>query len=148
MPTERTEPSSTRTWNVLGLALLVLSGTFMSSWWLIGDLSFEGPVEGGLDYMYRAPNVSATTTTVGGIGGLGVAAVSASILGAHRRARLPAAVLVAGGAFAALIARTVTAGVIGANIGGGIAMLFLLPPLVIAMIFTVATLPRRMAQTR
>ncbi len=105
-------------------------------WWLIGDLSERrvGRHPLALDYVVRAPKISGwVTATVGGIA-LAVEAASVALLVfAVRRRRLDqrwlgvVGSLMLAGMVAAWIARVVTAGSHGANIGAGLALFFGVP---------------------
>ena len=113
---------------------LLLGSAFVAAWWLIGDLSYRGPSEGGLDYVFESPDISDAITTLGGLAGLALAAIALWTLVVRGNARGPAVILVAAGVLASLIARMITAGVIGANIGGALAMLFGAPAVALAVL--------------
>lgn len=109
------------------LALLVLA-TPVATWWLVGDLDEElvDP-----DYLFRPLALSETTEVFIGVTATALVAVSAlALLREHLRrpftrrrcgalACLLLAGLVVGGS-----CRVLTAGVGGANIGGGMVMMF------------------------
>lgn len=100
------------------------------AWWLIGDLSSVGFAPDELDYMVRAPEFLERHAAAAGVVGAVLTGACAAMLGwlyirGHIERRWPAVVaevavlgVLAGGA-----ARIVTAGVIGANIGGGLVVL-------------------------
>jgi hypothetical protein len=96
------------------------------AWWLVGDLSSTGNAgEQGLDRMAEPPVSEGTAQVLGA--GSAVLLPLVLLLGWRLRAvLLPAIVL---GAAVGAAGRVVTAGVIGANIGGG--MVLLLSPLVL-----------------
>ena len=115
----------------LSVAALVIASPFAAVW-LIGDLSTV-PVSSGRDYFIR-PVVSSATVRDVGIGCLAVAMIcgvrlvrSAPITTRNRRAVWSLGVAILTGLLLAGGYRTVTAGVIGANIGAGIFVLFGLP---------------------
>lgn len=102
---------------------------FLAAWWMIGDLSYEGEVEGGLDYMYEPPEVPPWLTVSVGVAASCLAFVTGRPLWSRRDIRRPVAVLVVVAALGAFSARSITAGVIGANIGGALLLFFGVPPL-------------------
>jgi len=81
--------------------------------------------------MLRAPHISGRITTVSGTVALiaTIGGAAALILAVHRRTvdarwlAVVGALMGAGGALGAIV-RVVTAGVVGANIGGGLAIIF------------------------
>ena len=107
-------------------AIVVLSPAV--TWWLVGDLSERGV---SLDYLLRPPDLTRLQQQL--IGGtaavLCVAAIVVVVLGVRRglveRGELAIAVpLLLAGVFCGFAERVITAGVGGANIGGGIMLLF------------------------
>ena len=105
-----------------------------AAWWLIGDLSEPELVPGDLSYIARAPDIPAWIVTAIGCIALvsAIGAIAVMLLGIRRGRSdghwLPSVILlVIAGVVLAGIGRVVTAGSIGANIGGGLAILFGLP---------------------
>ena len=118
---------------VLGIA--AVAAMPLAAWWLIGDQSETSlRLRDQLDYIWQAPDVSQTLTSI--VGAVALATVAIGVVGyvvaAKRRLidtrwlLVLAASLIAGALLAA-IGRILTAGSVGANIGGGIALLFGLP---------------------
>jgi len=119
----------------LALALVVAASvsTLLTVWWLVGDLT-EHNRSYDVDYLVRVPHVPAAATTFIGVIALAMLVATATALVAvvmrHRISAAwapPATALVAAGALLALVERSVTAGSVGANIGGGMALLFMTP---------------------
>lgn len=127
----------------LFIASVGLPAGVLASIWLIGDLSYDGPVDGGLDYAARPVEVApATIATAGAVAVL--ALLGAAVLtGRSRGGRWVLAALTAAGAAIGLLYRVVTAGVIGANIGAGLAF-FLILPLVLILLVTAVVLAVRL----
>jgi hypothetical protein len=97
------------------------------TWWVLGDLSEDVPDP---DYMYRPPRLTDGQELAIGIAGTAVALASlVVVIGALRRRVvtpgevMSAVPLVLAAAFCGFAWRVVTAGVIGANIGGGMVLL-------------------------
>src|SRR2546423_1194152 len=106
---------------------VVLASPFVT-WWLVGDISEDGP---HLDYVLKPPRLTSTQELVIGAGAttcalLAIAAVTVALRRHVLRAgELGVAIpLVAAGMFVGYGFRVVTAGVIGANIGAGLTVLF------------------------
>lgn len=131
--------------NLLVAATGLPAGTLISIW-LIGDLSYDGPADGGLDYAVRPVEVSTAVVTAAGAVAMLALVVTAMITRRSRGARWVLVTLAAAGAAVGLLYRTMTAGVIGANIGAGIAF-FLVPPLVLVLLVTAAVLGVRLRPT-
>ena len=94
--------------------------------WLVGDLSYQGPVDPRLpylDYLYRPLPVSAAAHAVAGTIGLLVLLPAAVIAASRPGLRLTLGCLIGAGALTGLLYRIVTAGVIGANIGAGLSLI-------------------------
>jgi hypothetical protein len=101
------------------------------TWWLVGDLA-EPARRGGLDYMFEPPSLSRAQETAIGVAALTVAIAAACVVAIsvrrngvrliESRFALP---LVIVGVYVGWCWRVMTAGVVGANIGGGLAMLSL-----------------------
>jgi len=117
------------------LGIAAVAAMPLAAWWLIGDQSETSlRPRDQLDYIWQAPDISQTLTTI--VGAIALATVAIGVVGyvvaAKRRLidtrwlLVLAASLIAGALLAA-IGRIVTAGSVGANIGGGIAFLFGLP---------------------
>jgi hypothetical protein len=113
------------------------------TWWLVGDLS-EPERAGGLDYLFEPLPLSSTQENliVGTAAVASVASAAVLILRLHRhqvryvdvRVLVP---LVLIGFYCGISWRTVTAGVHGANIGGGLALLALPLVLLVGALWTV-----------
>ena len=115
-----------RRYIVLAMGGVVLASPVLS-WFVVGDTSEAN----GVDHMFRAPDLPAAVQLVIGLAAVGLAVTGAVVVvaGLHRglvntREVFAAAPLVAAGVFVGLAARVMTAGVIGANIGGGLVLLF------------------------
>ena len=130
-------------------AVVLFASVAVAAWWLIGDLSYTGPVDDdlGLDYMMRAPDVPGWLTTGAGLAGVGLALLSARILVMPTHTRAPALWIAGAGALLAFMARVMTAGVIGANFGGGLSVLFGLPVVAAVTVVSLVLIARR-AHTR
>lgn len=132
-------------------ALIVAIATFpVAAWYLIGDLT-RVPPDLQPSYLVRPPAVPATVVHIAGI----VATVLAAggilvVLDSDRRhvdgrarRRTLMFLLLAAGLIAAYAGRVITAGTIGANIGGGLATMFFLPIagvlVLIAIVYLVRT---------
>ena len=128
----------------LAAAVVLVAATPVATWCLVGDLSSEGFTEDELDYMVRGPDIPwFMEVLVGGLA-VGVVVASAAVLGRAfyrgvlRRGWAPTVVLLAvAGVILGLGGRAVTAGGIGANIGGG---LFLVLGFPVAGLLVVAAL--------
>ncbi len=115
----------------LAAAGVLVAAAPVAVWWGVGDLSEDRT---GLDYMMRAPDVAPGVVTVSGLVATAAVVVALAVLGrAFYRLRVDRAwlatpvLLAAAGALVAFGGRILTAGVIGANIGGGLFVLFGLP---------------------
>lgn len=102
----------------------MVTSTLLSAaltWWLVGDVSYTGNAgEQGLDRMAEPPVSEATAHVLRA--GSAVLLPLVLLVGWRLRAvLLPAVVL---GAVVGAAGRVVTAGVIGANIGGGMVLTF------------------------
>jgi hypothetical protein len=110
-------------------------GAIAAGWWLVGDLSETNRYRpGDLEYVLRAPEVPRFFAVA--VACVGVAAVVAAAVSAVRAARvgrghssvlLGVTLAIVSGWLIAYCARVVTAGSIGANIGAGMAILFVGP---------------------
>ncbi|SDM48998.1 hypothetical protein [Allokutzneria albata] len=116
---------------------LLISGGF-AAWWLVGDLSAATPPGTRLDYLVQPlPIVSLSPAIDVLIGSVALALASATLL---VTATTPARSLWLGqflgalalGGLVGFFCRLLTAGGIGANIGGGLVLLFGLPLLALA----------------
>jgi hypothetical protein len=114
----------------------------VASWWLIGDVSVAHQEPDDLDYLFRAPEIPGWITATAGLAGVALALATGRPLLGARTTRRPAAVLLVAAVTYGFMARVVTAGVIGANIGGGMVLLFGLP------LVTAVTLGALLALTR
>ena len=109
----------------------MVAATPLVAFWLIGDQSRNGDKD-DLDYLYRISMARSTVLIAGVVASLAFVAaarylsLNRSPAGNSRVAQLVALLMLAG-VLLAVGARIVTAGVIGANIGGGGVLLFGLP---------------------
>lgn len=110
---------------------IVVAATPVVVWWLVGDLSYRGQVEGGLDYWYKMPDIPGWTEAILGGGALIIGAVSALVLIAKVHAGwvdwrwlIVVALFVLVGALLGFSVRVFTVGVIGANMGAGLLAFF------------------------
>jgi uncharacterized membrane protein len=127
-------------------------GTAVGSWWLIGNQSVHTRWPEQLDYAYRAPEVPhwvvatlgpiALVIAVVCVGGL-VVAVSRRVI--DRRWLHVAGLFALTGFLLAGIGRVATAGVIGANIGGGLAIMVL--PAVAGLVVWAAVIALRIVDS-
>ncbi|MEV6010946.1 hypothetical protein AB0M29_29525 [Streptomyces sp. NPDC051976] len=143
----------TRAILLVSAAVLVVAAP-MAVWGLMGQDDYQGLPPSELDYAVRPPGVPAHLALPIGLVGLALAAAAGTVLvrGALRGAFDPRwwqvlAPLVATGVISAWCWRVMTAGVVGANIGAGIAVALGTPVvftlLVCAVVRTVALLRRR-----
>lgn len=124
----------------LGTAILSLSVP-PAGWWLVGDLSEAGDPR-TLHYMLEPPRLNQTLAA-----SIGVVALIASILTlsaiwyvvstrqADQRWLRLAVLLSVAGLILSVGLRILTAGVHGANIGGGLVIMFGLPLLIVVLVF-------------
>ena len=117
-----------RRWAV-GAVVAVGVCTPVAASWAIGDRSFQGRPADQLDYMYRVPDVPSWVTAAFGLLALIVLvlAVAALTVGvAQRRLNAlwlrSAGLLFGAGVILGFVGRVTTAGSVGANIGGVIAL--------------------------
>jgi hypothetical protein len=111
---------------VIAWAVLVVCAP-LATWWVVGDVDEPG----GQDHMFEPVHVPAGLELTVGIGASTLAVGSLLVLASPRGRRLArrtdavvAGPLVAAGVFLGFGYRVVTAAVGGANIGGGLVMLF------------------------
>lgn len=106
----------------------------VSAWWLIGDLSEPGD-PASHDHLLRPLAISPGAERVLGATATALLVVAVVVArGSSREERRATWPLVAAAAFVALAGRVMTAGVGGANIGGGMLMMvgpFVLLPLLV-----------------
>ncbi len=129
-------------------AALVLACPFVT-WWLIGDLTFQkGTAYPGDFFLYRPPPISPAAELAIGIASSSVALLALAVLiYATIKARfdsqwwLVLSLLIAAGMVVGAAERVMTAGVVGANIGGGLAAI-LGPPIVAVLVIVAAVLAR------
>jgi len=131
-----------------------LSSGAVAGWWLIGDQSASLRYHRDLDYAWRAPDVPGWVVDVFGPIALAlVVAVFVVLIRAAARGRVDRRWLPVLGSAAftgvllAGIARFETAGTIGANIGGGLAIMFG-GPMVIALIVWIVLEARHLLRSR
>ena len=124
-------------WAVAALAVAVP----VAIWWMIGDLSFRPNDPDSLDYMWRQPTIDPAFANAAGW--LAVLVVVASLFTLVWAARgrvldsrwwLVVVLVTMAGIGLAVIERMVTAGVVGANIGGGLALFVGVPMVALALI--------------
>lgn len=138
--------SSRAYWPGVAAAVVSLPAAALTTAWLAGDLSYRGP-ETDLDYAVQPLPVGDATLAAAGVFGVVVllAAVAVVVLRAGRAwpvlACLAAAGVLIGGGY-----RVLTAGVVGANIGAGLVLLFGLPAM-LALLLTGAVLAVRRKPT-
>ena len=108
-------------------ALCGLPAAAVAAVWLVGDLSYTGRADGHLDYVAHPVAVPSVVITALGLGG--AAGLALLVLALGRRSGVRAVLLcaTASGVLLGVTYRIVTAGTIGANIGAGLAIMFLLP---------------------
>ncbi len=107
----------------------IVLATPLAVWWVVGDVSeVTGPYA---DYLFEPPSIStAAETSLGVAAVLAVAASAATLMWAHRRQNfsrrrvLSVGCLLLVGVIAGYGYRVLTAGVSGANIGGGLVLFF------------------------
>ena len=137
-------PLSTR---ILAVSTALVVALPVATWWAVGDLSEKGYDH--LDYMVRP--VPVPPVLEGVLGGFAAVVVAASlvVLGVGRvRGSVPRSIdatvapLCVAGVIVGWGWRVVTAGVIGANIGGGMVMLLVLPVAVVLVAAAVANAMR------
>lgn len=102
----------------------------ISAWWLVGDFSMAEPASQP-DYMFQPLDLAKTEELVLGTAAMAATVVAAAlVVGAVRRRLVTVAELLVAlplliaGAFCGFAWRVMTAAVIGANIGGGMILLF------------------------
>ena len=115
-------------WSASVAALGLVLATPAATWWLVGDQSVQSQTD--LDYVVRL-NVDPGVERLAGIAGLVLLAASVVTLllasrnrGLDRRWVWVVGPLVVAGVIVGAGLRIVTAGVIGANIGAGFAVVF------------------------
>lgn len=132
-------------WSSLAAVITSSLAAVLVTAWLVGDLSYQGPVDPrfpSLDYAYRPLPLSADTYTAAGIVGL-LVLLPAAAVAARTTGFAPVLTCAVGaGALVGFLYRVVTAGVIGANIGAGLALM-VGGPLLTALIVTGAALAVR-----
>jgi hypothetical protein len=128
---------------------LVLATPF-ATWWLVGDLTELKGRRSNLYYMMRAPDVPDRIATALGVASCVVVGVASALIALGLLSRqldrgwLPVvAPLVIAGVIGAYSYRATTAGTIGANIGGGLALGFG-GALVLALVVAAATAAHQM----
>lgn len=124
-----------RTDSVAGTALVL--ATPVATWWVVGDLTESGVDPRDADHWISPPSLTEATERVLGLGAAIVLLIATAVLvvSTFRGRVLPrwwgfALPLVGIGVFAGWSFRVVTAGVYGANIGGGFVVL--VSPIVVA----------------
>jgi hypothetical protein len=127
---------------LLAAGFAVALATPVTAFWLIGDRSAQDFAPDELDYAFTPPDWSAASIRTAGIVALVVVLSAGSVLErAVRDCRLDrgwravVAVTMAAGLLAALTYRVATAGVIGANMGIGLLVLFVWPAFAVAIVW-------------
>lgn len=128
-------------WAVIRVAVALPLAT-LATVWLVGDQSYTGSVEGGLDYLVDPLPVSGKIIVISGALSVVALLVLAASLWRRRGLWGPLACSVGAGVLIGGTYRTVTAGVIGANIGGGL-VLFVTPVLLALLATAVVWVIRR-----
>jgi hypothetical protein len=120
--------SSVRRLHVIAAMAVVVLASPVLAWFAVGDTSEAVP---NPDYMFRPPSLSTTQELALGATAFALGAAAAVVVVSALRSGVvalgelaPAVPLLLAGAFLGLAARIVTAGVSGANIGGGLVILF------------------------
>src|SRR5262245_42628019 len=136
-------PRSLRVLAWLAAVLAIASFPF-AVWWLIGDVATV-PVSDDADYMFRPPQVDpAVGRTVGVVAvvvflvGISVVAFAMIQRSLHRHWSAVIGPLLLAGFVVGAGERVVTAGVIGADIGGGFVLLVGGPIVVATLVWSVA----------
>ncbi len=126
LETRRSDP-----WSIAA-AIMAVPAAAGTAWFLIGDLTTTDPA--GADYIYRQPAWLSDHESVIGVVSIALLAIALLVLVLrwHQRKtrtewRTLTVLWVAAGIGTGLTERTVTMGVIGANIGGGALLLFVVP---------------------
>jgi hypothetical protein len=114
--------------------------SLVTGWCLIGDKSENDP---HLSYMIRAPQLPTAVLVSSGVASAVALVWMIRWAWPWRAAHRPAVALAFSGFGLSFIGRLVTAGSIGANIGGGMAVLFLLPPYSVAVAVSFLLFVRR-----
>jgi hypothetical protein len=126
---------------VIGSGLVIASS--VATWWLAGDLSTVPPSEHP-DYDFRPLNIAAGTARAAGVVStsvllIGIALVIVAILARKLRPQwlLVLLPLIGVGTMIGLGWRVMTAGVIGANIGAGLLILFGTPVAILLIAWSI-----------
>lgn len=124
------KPAQTRRAVVVTAAVDLVIAVPVAAWWLIGDQS-SVPAGADPDYMVRPLGIAPGAERAAGLGSLLLAVVAMPVLAWATRRRLldwrwwiVLVQLLAAGFTIAAGWRVMTAGVIGANIGGGLMFIF------------------------
>jgi hypothetical protein len=123
-------------WIAASIAVVPMAA--VATWWLVGDATEVDPEFAS--YLFRAPDIEPATERAAGlvatllVVAYLIAALAAAVRAVSLDTYLGAAVcLVAAGALIGVFARILTAGVDGANIGGGFVLVFGLPLLLLLL---------------
>lgn len=124
------------------MLLLGVSVPF-AGWWLIGDLSEDTAIS-ELEYIVRPPAIDSRLVAVVGATALAIACLSVAAIvravisgGAELRWLRVGGLALVAGILTAFAARVITAGTDGANIGGGLVLLFAVPILIAFLVVIV-----------
>lgn len=128
------------------LVVVPFTAALLLVWWLVGDTSAVG----GDTAIVRFPFAERNASALGVVGAIAALAAIAGVVvhppDERARAAGTAAIAAAAGAAAGVGARIVTARVYGANIGGGLLVMF--GPFPIAAMLLVAAQRARSSSTR
>lgn len=129
-----------------GVGLVLVLSAAVVTWWAVGDLSFQHGSHLGLFYDFRPLDIAPQTEHVLGVAASIAGSAALLVLGLatlrgtlDRRWWIVLALAALAAALAALIQRLETAGVVGANIGGGAALFFGVPVMLVLGLWAART---------
>jgi hypothetical protein len=135
-------------------AVAVLAASVVT-WWVVGDQTSTGFNEDELDYSLRAPGWALDHAEPAGVIGSMSLIVAVAVLGwaaVTRRINsqwlIVVASLMAVGVIAAAVYRFMTAGGIGANIGGGVSVILAAPVVVLLLLWSLVVTLMTMSEDR
>jgi hypothetical protein len=143
-------------WAIVPVAAGLVIAVLVATWWLVGDQSTV-PLSADPDYTFREFDIEPGTQRAAGIGSilLAVIALLALVWAAHRRHLDPRwwsvfVPLLVASFIVGCGWRVMTAGVIGANIGAGLAIMFGGPAVAVLLVwalgYSIHLLRRRATQ--